>query len=262
VRKLEKKRCLITGGGKGIGRAIARAFAEEGADVAIVDRNRNAIEAVVADVAALGVKAFGVEADVSDVASTQDAVDRAKSALSGIDVLVNNAGIMSYSLLETMPIEMWDEMMAVNLRSVFLCSRLVIPGMKANRWGRIINLGSQLAQKGAPQLVHYGASKAAVIGFTRSLARELIEFGITVNAICPGRSTPSSREQIHPNGRLSSSGRFRSAATEKFTKSHRRRCFSPPTVAPSTWAPRCTRTEAISWLDARVRHRECSQDRR
>jgi 3-oxoacyl-[acyl-carrier protein] reductase len=186
VRKLEKKRCLITGGGKGIGRAIALAFAEEGADVAIIDRNSNAIEATVSDVGALGVKAFGVEADVSDVASTQDAVDRAKSALGGIDVLVNNAGIMSYSPLETMPIEMWDEMMAVNLRSVFLCSRLVIPGMKANRWGRIINLGSQLAQKGAPQLVHYGASKAAVIGFTRSLARELIEFGITVNAICPG----------------------------------------------------------------------------
>ena len=175
-----KKRCLITGGGKGIGRAIALAFAEEGGDVAIIDRNRNAIEATVSDVGALGVKAFGVEADVSDVASTQDAVDRAKSALGGIDVLVNNAGIMSYSPLETMPIEMWDEMMAVNLRSVFLCSRLVIPGMKANRWGRIINLGSQLAQKGAPQLVHYGASKAAVIGFTRSLARELIEFGITV----------------------------------------------------------------------------------
>ena len=262
MRKLVKKRCLITGGGKGIGRAIALAFAEEGGDVAIIDRNRNAIEATVSDVGALGVKAFGVEADVSDVASTQDAVDRAKSALGGIDVLVNNAGIMSYSPLETMPIEMWDEMMAVNLRSVFLCSRLVIPGMKANRWGRIINLGSQLAQKGAPQLVHYGASKAAVIGFTRSLARELIEFGITVNAICPGPIDTDLSRTNPPEWKAELIRRFRSAATEKWTKSHRRRCFLPPTVAPSTWAPHCTRTEVISWPDARVRRRERSQNGR
>lgn len=184
--KLRGKTCLVTGGGRGIGRAIALAFAQEGGDVGVIDRNVAVIDATVEDIKALGVKAVGAIADVSDVGATEAAIGRITKELGDIDVLVNNAGIMSYSLLEDMPVEMWDEMMAINLRSVFLCSRLVIPGMKKKGWGRIINLGSQLAQKGAPNLVHYGASKAAVIGFTRSLARELIRHGVTVNAICPG----------------------------------------------------------------------------
>ena len=93
---------------------------------------------------------------------------------------------MNFAPVETMSVEMWDEMMAINLRSVFLCSKLVIPGMKSRGWGRIISLSSQLAHKGAKELAHYAAAKAGIIGFTRALAREVIGFGITVNTICPG----------------------------------------------------------------------------
>ena len=93
---------------------------------------------------------------------------------------------MSYALIEDMSVELWDEMMAVNLRSMFLCSRCVISDMKAKGWGRIINISSQLAHKGASELAHYCASKAAVLGFTRAFAREVIKSGITVNAVSPG----------------------------------------------------------------------------
>ena len=107
-------------------------------------------------------------------------------AFGGIDVLVNNAGIDTSAAVVDMPLDVWDRMIAVNLRSVFLCTRAVLPGMIDRGWGRIINIASQLAQKGAPDMAHYAAAKAGVIGFTRSLAYEVTGKGIAVNAICPG----------------------------------------------------------------------------
>jgi 3-oxoacyl-[acyl-carrier protein] reductase len=116
----------------------------------------------------------------------KSAIQQVESALGRIDILVNNAGIDTTSQVADMPTEMWDDMIRVNLRSIFLCTRAVLPGMLQRNWGRIINISSQLAHKGAPDMAHYSAAKAGVLGFTRSLAYEVARNGVTVNAICPG----------------------------------------------------------------------------
>jgi 3-oxoacyl-[acyl-carrier protein] reductase len=184
--KLSGKTAIVTGGASGMGRGVALNFAKEGASVAVLDRNEAGAKEVADAAAASGVKAIGLACDVGDEASVKSAFAAAAQALGDIDILVNNAGIDTTELVENMSTEMWDEMMRVNLKSIFLCSREVIPAMKRKKWGRIINFSSQLAHKGAPLMAHYCASKAAVMGFTRSLAYEVIEHGITVNSINPG----------------------------------------------------------------------------
>ena len=149
---------------------------------------------VVAAIEAAGGKAVALGADVADGAAVRALVERTVAAFGSIDVLVNNAGILN-AALDQMSDAVWDEMMAANLRSVFLCARAVLPAMLARGRGKIINVTSQLGQKGMPNHSHYAAAKAGVIGFTRALAREVGPRGVHVNAIAPG---PIETELIGP----------------------------------------------------------------
>jgi 3-oxoacyl-[acyl-carrier protein] reductase len=141
--RLQGKKALVTGGARGIGGAIATAFAREGADVAVLDLRIEAAEAKVAELKAFGIKTFAVAADVSDENQVNAAVAAATEALGQIDILVNNAGIDTTSVVVDMETAMWDQMMAVNLRSVFLCTRAVLKPMIGRKFGRIINIASQ-----------------------------------------------------------------------------------------------------------------------
>ena len=180
---------LITGGGKGIGKVYAEEFAKAGARVAAADIDVAAAESVGASLTKANLQAFGLGVDISDEASVKAAVAAVLGRYGSIDVLINNASLMSTlprrSFME-IPIEEWDRVMAVNLRGMFLCCRAVFPAMKAQKRGKIVNISSSRVWEGTPNRLHYTTSKAGVIGFTRALAREVGEFGITVNAVTPG----------------------------------------------------------------------------
>jgi 3-oxoacyl-[acyl-carrier protein] reductase len=184
---LAGRRALVTGAASGIGAAIAVAFAEAGAAVSLVDREGGErLDAVAALCASTGGEVMTAIADVSDEADVRAAFDATHARFGGLDVLVNNAGIITESRVEDMSVALLEQMLAVNLRSVFLCCTAALPRMRAQRHGRIINISSQLALKGAPLLAHYCAAKAGVLGLTKALAREVAADGITVNAIAPG----------------------------------------------------------------------------
>lgn len=189
---LEGRIALVTGASRGIGRAIALAFAREGADVAInyasqADRaNPEAAEGVAREVELLGRRSVVVEADVALEASVRSMVDRVCAEFGRVDILVNNAGFVTLSPVETMEVDMWDQMIATHLRGTFLVTRMVLPGMLDRGYGRIINVASQIGQIGRPRFAHYSAAKAGIIGFTKSLAREVGTRGVLVNCIAPG----------------------------------------------------------------------------
>jgi 3-oxoacyl-[acyl-carrier protein] reductase len=184
--RLQDKVALVTGARSGIGRAIALAFGQEGADVALVDQ-AHVDEELVTTLEAQGRRALVVQADVSQPPDVERAVGTTLAQLGHIDILVNNAGIGGgYVPIQEMTLEQWERMMAVNLRSVFLFTRAVVPHMLERRYGKIINVSSQLAHKPSPFSAHYCAAKAAVVAFTGSVAIELCRHGINVNTLAPG----------------------------------------------------------------------------
>jgi 3-oxoacyl-[acyl-carrier protein] reductase len=184
--KLSGKVAVVTGACSGIGRAIAELYAREGAAVGIVDLDLDKAEGVARELASHGVKTAAAEADIADEAAVKAAFRVLIQALGEIDVLVNNAGIDTTCEIASMPTEMWDRMINVHLKGTFLCTREVLSAMRRRKWGRIINLSSQLAHKGGPTMAHYCAAKAGIMGFTKSLAYEVARDGITVNSINPG----------------------------------------------------------------------------
>lgn len=184
---LEGRTALVTGGSHGIGQAIALAFAREGADVAIADRRPvDDADDIARQIETMGRRALVTQTDVSQEASVRATVDKVLGVFGRIDILVNNAGFVTLSPVETMAVAVWDEMIATHLRGTFLVTRYVLPGMLAQGGGRIINVSSQIGQIGRERFAHYAAAKAGIIGFTKSLAREVAARGVLVNCIAPG----------------------------------------------------------------------------
>ncbi len=184
---LRGKVVVITGGGGGIGRATALAFAREGATVVVSDINLEAAQAVAEEVRALGVPALAVRTDVADPEDAQRLIATTLEHFGRIDVLVNNAGIFQSKPLDDLTAAEWDRVMAVNLRGAFLCAQAALGPMKAQRSGQIINLGSLAGQVGGIVAgANYAASKAGIICLTKSLAKNAGPFGIRVNCVNPG----------------------------------------------------------------------------
>lgn len=204
---MENRCALVTGSSRGIGRAIAIALAENGADVAVnyvsdrEGRNLKDAKEVAGKIAEFGVKTSVYEADVSRFDSVSEMVERIKKEMGTIDILVNNAAILADRTLKKMSEEEWHSVINVNLTGIFNCSRAVIEGMIENGWGRIISMSSISGQVGFWGQANYAAAKAGVMGFTKSLARETASKNITVNAIAPGIVETDMARQIPENVR-------------------------------------------------------------
>ncbi|HSU79585.1 MAG TPA: SDR family NAD(P)-dependent oxidoreductase [Candidatus Angelobacter sp.] len=191
---LQGKVAIVTGSGRGIGKDIAKLLKDLHAEVVISD-----VDASLAKDTAESIGTTWVQADVTKPEDVHNLVQHVLTTYGHIDVLVNNAGIMGLSKLEDISLDQWNKMMAVHLTGTFLCSQAVLPVMKEQHYGKIINISSNWGQRGAAEAVHYCTAKAGIIGFTRALAREVAADGILVNSVAPG---PIETDMISEEARL------------------------------------------------------------
>lgn len=186
MKKLNGKKALITGGGRGIGRAIALSLAEEGCDVAVASRTIEEVEKVAKEIRMFSRYGLAIQADVSDPVDIENMVTRTVEKFGSIDIFVNNAGIAIFKPFLELTLEDWDKTMLVNLRGAFICAQKVSAIMIEQRSGTIINICSSASKKAYPNQMAYVASKHGMLGLSRSLNIELKPYGIRVHAICPG----------------------------------------------------------------------------
>ena len=177
---------LITGAARGIGRAIALSLAKRGADIAVADISSESARETAAEIASLGVKAVPVALDVSKSSEVSGAIEGVVKEFGRLDIVVNNAGITKDGLILRMKEDDWDAVISINLKGVFLCSREAVKVMVKQRYGRIVNIASVVAFMGNPGQANYSASKAGIVGLTKTIAKEYASRGITANAVAPG----------------------------------------------------------------------------
>jgi NAD(P)-dependent dehydrogenase (short-subunit alcohol dehydrogenase family) len=188
---------VVTGASRGIGRSIVLAFAQAGADVVVTARTTGDIEELADQVRAMGSRALAIQCDVTDPEQVRRMAAQAIDAMGGVDILVNNAGIAPSHKFATHPDELWHQVMATNLTSVYYVCKAFVPGMIEQECGRIINIASVAGKAGGRYIAAYVASKHGVLGLTRALAAELVASNITVNALCPGYvNTPMTERSV------------------------------------------------------------------
>jgi 3-hydroxybutyrate dehydrogenase len=197
MSELAGRGAVVTGGGRGIGAAVAARLAAAGVRVVCAARSADQVEAVAGTLRGAGAEAWGVTCDVTDEEAVARLVAEATERLGAVDILVNNAGAASSSPLHRTSLEEWNRLLAVNATSAFLCTRAVAPGMVERGWGRIVNVASVAGLHGARYIAAYTAAKHAMVGLTRAAAAEVAGRGVTVNAVCPGYvDTPMTEETI------------------------------------------------------------------
>lgn len=220
---LNGRRAVVTGAGKGMGRSIALALAQAGADVAVTSRTAAGLEQLVAEIQAMGRQSIAVPCDVTDSEQVQHMAKTLLDGLGGVDILVNNAGNAGSHKFLNHPDELWHRMLSVNLTSVYYVTKAFVPTLIEQRRGRIINIASIASRVGGSYIAAYVAAKHGVLGLTRALATELMQYNITVNAVCPGYvDTPMTDEMVSNIAKRSGMGEAQAReALERTSPQHR-----------------------------------------